>query len=92
MLAGRVYGFILVIETEKITLLLPARNRFYMMRYIKTKVYEIMARNFYLNQILYSCEHNREKVSKSPSFSGNSKFKTYHCLDYVDFSIYLKEI
>ena len=63
-----------------------------MMRYIKTQVYEIMTSNFLIKQILCSYDHNREKVSKSPGFSGNSKFKTYHYVDFVDFSLYLKEI
>ena len=43
MLAGRIYGFTLVTETVKMTLLLPARNSLHIMKHIKTKVYEIMA-------------------------------------------------
>ena len=46
MLAGRIYGFTVVTKTVKITLLRPARNSFYMMKYIKTKVYEIMTHYF----------------------------------------------
>ena len=46
MLIGRVYGFTLVTETVKITLLLPARNSFYIMKYIKTKVCQIMTLYF----------------------------------------------